>query len=176
MSDLKQRSSCTMSPWWGQPSRDLRTAQIFMFHSLETGQVCLILDVLFQDFGVLCDCVRCIHPLTSKVTRLSVSKKTEIRTNSVTCTTATGYATFHRTCGLPCRQKWRTARITLPQEPSRVALWFMYSWYYQESITPRVCNSVHGDLHGGIPTLHQKWRTRSLRLYYSLVPSLSGRT
>ena len=46
---------------------------------------------------------------------------TEIRTNSVTCTTATGYATFHRTCGLTCHQKCRTARITLPHKPSRVA-------------------------------------------------------
>ena len=47
-----------------------------MFHSPEISQVivCLILDVLFHDFGVLCDCVRCVHPPTSKVTRLSVSK------------------------------------------------------------------------------------------------------
>ena len=51
-----------------------RTAQIFMFHSPEISQVCLILDVQFQDFGVLCNCVRCVHPPTSKVTRLSVSK------------------------------------------------------------------------------------------------------
>ena len=45
-----------------------------MFHSPEISQVCFILDVQFQDFGVLCDCVRCVHPPTSKVTRLSVSK------------------------------------------------------------------------------------------------------
>ena len=56
-----------------QPSRDLRTAQI-MFHSPEISQVCLILDGQFQDFGVLCNCVRCVHPPANKVTRLSVSK------------------------------------------------------------------------------------------------------
>ena len=71
------------------------------------------------------------------------SQKNEIRTNSVNCTTATGYATFHRTCGLQCRQKWRSARITLPQEPSRVA--------HSGLCTLGVC-------HGGISWLHQIWR------------------
>ena len=44
-----------------------------MFHSPEISQVCMILDC-FRISVFLCDCVRCVHPLASKFTRLSVSK------------------------------------------------------------------------------------------------------
>ena len=51
------------------------------------------------------------------------SQKTEIRTNSVNCTTATGYATFHRTVAYHAVRNdvVHELRSHTPQEPSRVA-------------------------------------------------------
>ena len=85
-----------------------------------------LLDFRRPVSGFRCFCVT-VYVHRQVNSKGDLYQKSKIRTNSVTCTIMAGYATFLRTCGLPCREKWRTAQITLPQEPSRVALSGLYT-------------------------------------------------
>ena len=110
-----------------------------MIHSPEISQVGLILDVQFQDFGVLCDCVRCVHPPTSKVTRLSVSKnRNQDKLSDLHQRDWLRNFSPYLWLTMPSEMTYCTNYAPTGTIPS-CTLWFMYSWQY---LKPEVADDI----------------------------------